>query len=367
MNTPNPASQPDTHENAIVTMQAIKYRIPGDVVNKATAELADDERSALRWLHSYGSEHNLSMDELASLLKQDSGKSYSRDSVYQALTGRRAESGASLQPIVKAIERLRKIEEARAGANRAPFIETQLTKRIWKICETALNFQRIAFIYGQSQIGKSTALEEYQRTHNHGETIYVRMPARGSIGEFIRWLAKGLRISQGLKEWQLKERIFGAIDNRMLIIIDQCHECFRSSTYGDRSIATLLFIMEIFDRCGCGIVLVGTTEFERGMMDSRFSGTLKQLVRRGLPKPLRLPDKPTVANLNEFSAAYNLPPATDAAIALQSDTIRDHDLGIWLTTLQAGQKIASKRKEAMSWQHVIAANAAFLSIGGEGK
>jgi hypothetical protein len=366
MNNSTPHAD-NKHENATLAMQAMRYRIPGDVVNKATSTLADDERSALRWLHSFASERNYSLEEVASLLKQDSGKPYSRDSVYQALTGRRSDSGASLTPFVSAIERLRKIEEARAGANRAPFIETVLSKRIWKICETALNFQRIAFIYGASQIGKSTALEEYQRTHNHGETIYVRMPARGSMGEFTRWLAKSLRISQGLKEWQIKERIFAAIDDRMLLIIDQCHECFRSSNYGDRSIGSLLFLMEIFDRCRCGIVLVGTTEFERGVQDSRFAGTLKQLTRRGLPKPLRLPDKPTEDNLAEFAAAYGLPPAEGPALALQADTIRDHDLGIWLTTLQAGQKIATKRKEPMSWKHVISANAAFLNIAGEGK
>jgi hypothetical protein len=363
MNTP---ADPK-HENATAAMNSIKYRISGDVVNRATTDLADDERSALRWLHSFGAERNYSLEEIASLLKQDSGKPYSRDSVYQALTGRRTESGASLAPIVAAIQRLRKIEEARAGANRAPFIETTLTKRIWKICETALNFQRIAFIYGASQIGKTTALEEYQRTHNHGETIYVRMPARGSLGEFTRWLAKSLRISMNLKEWQIKERIFAAIDDRMLLIVDQCHECFRSSNHGDRSISSLLFLMEIFDRCRCGIVLIGTTEFERGVQDSRFAGTLRQLTRRGLPKPLRLPDKPTPDNLAEFAAAYGLPPATDKALQLQSDTIRDHDLGIWLTTMQAGQKIATKRKEPMSWHHVTAAHAAFLNIAGEGK
>jgi DNA transposition AAA+ family ATPase len=360
----NPPAVIEKHENATAAMQAMRYRIPGDVVNKATSTLADDERSALRWLHSFASERNYSLEEVASLLKQDSGKPYSRDSVYQALTGRRAESGASLAPIVSAIERLRKIEEARAV--RAPFIETTLTQRIWKICETALNFQRIAFIYGDSQIGKTTALEEYQRTHNHGETIYVRMPAGGTFGEFIRCIAKALRISPALKDWQMKDKIFASIDSRMLLIVDQCHECFLGQ-YSDRSLRCLLFVMEIFDRCHCGIVLVGTAKFEAGIMDSRYRETLKQLVRRGLPKPLRLPDKPTVANLNEFSAAYGIPPATDAALALQADTIRDHDLGIWLTTLQAGQKIATKRKEPMAWKHVIAANAAFLNIAGEGK
>lgn len=365
MNTPNPNTDPK-HENATLAMQAIRYRIPGDVVNKATSALDDESRSALRWLHSYAGDRNFSLEEVASLLKQDSGKPYSKDSVYQALTGRRAESGASLTPFVAAIQRLRKIEEARWGANRAPFIETTLTQRIWKICETALNFQRIAFIYGDSQIGKTTALEEYQRTHNHGETIYVRMPAGGTFGEFVRVIAKALRISQELKDWKMKEKIFAAVDSRMLLIVDQCHECFLGQ-YSDRSLRCLLFLMEVFDRCNCGMVLVGTAKFEAGIMDSRYRETLKQLVRRGLPKPLRLPDKPTIANLNEFSAAYGLPPATDDALALQSDIIRDHDLGIWLTTLQAGQKIATKRKEPLTWKHVIAANAAFLNIAGESK
>jgi DNA transposition AAA+ family ATPase len=350
------------HTNGPEAMNSLKMKIAGDTVNKATADLPDDQRSALRWLHNYGVLKNLGCDELAVLLKKEDGTTYSRDSVYQALTGRRNET--SLAPFCRAIERLQKMEETRAGTERAPFIETALTKRIWKICRAALAYQRIAFVYGDSQIGKTTAFIEYARLNNHGETVYVRMPARGAYGEFIKHLAKSLRIRSTLSVWQLKERIFEAIDNRMLLIVDQCHECFRTKNSGSTA-AALLFIMEIFDRCNCGIVLSGTGDFERGMMDKAHAEELKQIIRRGFPKPLRLPAKPTNANLADFAAYYGLPPADGQALQLQSEIIALNDLGVWLTTLQSGGRLATRRKQPMTWAHVQDAYAGFLAMAGE--
>lgn len=351
---------------AVAAMSARKFRIPGDVVNKATVELPDEQRSAIRWLHDFGNSRDHSMDELGSLLKKDSGQAYSGASVYQTLTGRRGEAGASLEPFCKAVERLRKLEAARGRAQRAPFIETRLTKRIWTLCQAALNYQRIGFLYGDSQIGKSTALEEYQRQNNHGQTIYVRMPTRGTMESFIMVLAEKLRINPQLKTVILKQRIINAFDDRMLLIIDQCHEGFRS-TYGDRGLSALLFTMEIFDLRKCGVILSGTGAFEKGMNDPKYAETMKQLIRRGFPKPLKLPSKPTADNLNDFANFYGLEPATGVALALQDQIIADHDLGIWLTTLQAGNNVASKKNEAMTWDHVIRANLGFLKMAGEGE
>jgi len=363
-----PENEPETklaHVHGPAAMNALKMRIPGDQVNKATADLPDEQRSALRWLHNYAISNNFGCEDLGAMLKQENGRAYSGDSVYQTLTGRRMKDGASIEPFCAAIERLQTIEESRKGTERASFIETTLTKRIWKLCRSALTYRRIAFIYADSQVGKTTALEEYARQHNHGETVYVRMPARGAYGEFVRHLAKALRIRTTLSTWQQKERIFDGIDNRMLLIVDQCHECFRTKNSGSTA-AALLFVMEVFDRCKCGVVLVGTGDFERGMNDKAHAQEMKQIIRRGFPKPLRLPSKPSAENLDEFAKFYGLPPAHGDALNLQSDIIRDHDLGVWLTTLQAGSRAATKKKEKMTWRHVLLAHAGFLSMAGEG-
>ena len=359
--------QPDApHSNAVEAMHSTKYRLPGDLVNKATAELPDKQRSELRWLHSYGSNSNLSLEELAARVKKPNGGTYSRDSIYQALTGRRTDAGANLEPICTAIGKLRQIVEARASIKRAPFIETRLTKLIWKFCQGALNFQRIGFIVASSQIGKTTALEEYQRTHNHGETIYVRMPTGGGPNDFLKWLAKALRLPTGLKHFEIRERIIAAFDDRMLLIVDQCHECFGPYSRG-KAISSLIFCMEIHDRAKCGLIMCGTKEFETGMKNALHHDAMVQLIKRGFPKPLRLPDKPDEKNLNEFASHYGLPPATGEALELQSETIRDLDLGVWLSFLQVASRIAARQNKVMTWAHVLQADATFNALGGETK
>lgn len=359
-----PITRDPEHKNAVAAMHAVKYRISGDVVNKATRDLPDDQRSEIRWLHNYGASNNLSLEDLGDLLKKQGGGTYSKDSVYQLLTGRRTDSGASIAPMCEAISRVRKIIESRASIRKAEFIETSLTKRVWKFCDAALMFQRIAFIYGHSQIGKTTALEEYARTHNHGQTVYVRMPTRGQMGEFTKRLAIAMRISPGLKEWQIKQRILDAFDDRMLLIVDQCHECFRSY-YSDRALSSLLFAMEIHDLRKCGLVMAGTTDFELGMHDDRHKDTMIQLLKRGFPKPLRLGDKPTRKNLEEFARFYGLDPAAGDTLDFQSDTIRDYDLGVWLSYLTIASRLAAKQSKVMTWEHVHQAKATFDALGGE--
>ena len=54
-------------------------KIAGDVVNKATAELGDRERSAIRRFHAYYSEHGLGIEECAKLIRM-SGSTLSSSS-----------------------------------------------------------------------------------------------------------------------------------------------------------------------------------------------------------------------------------------------------------------------------------------------
>jgi DNA transposition AAA+ family ATPase len=341
---------------------ADRLRIPRETIARVAAALPVDQGEALLWLADHAARNNHSLEELAAQLRQENGKPYSRDSLYQTLTGRRSETGASLAPITAAIQTLRRLVETRLGTGRAPFIETPLSRRIWKICEAALAFQRLAFIYGASQIGKSTALQAWVAGQPTGQAHYLRMPTRGGLGDTLRRLAVALHIPSSLKLVELKERILGAVDERMILVIDQAHECF-SSPYGERGSDTLLFLMELHDLTRCAILLAGTSRFEHGMIEGRHAETMKQLILRGLPSPLRLPAKPDTKSLAAFAAHYGLAPAEGEALTLQTNTIRDHDLGIWLTLLQAGGRIAAKAGEPMTWNHVITADLAFRSIG----
>jgi DNA transposition AAA+ family ATPase len=331
-------------------------RIAGDVVNRATADLPDDQRNAIRWLHGHGLEAGMTLDELAATVN------YDKNTLYQVFTGRH---GAGKAAITTAIERYRKLSEAREGIGKLAFIETELTKRIFALVHAARAYQRAVFIFSDSQIGKTTALTEYTKQNNHGSTVYVSMPAGGNMGDFMRVIARALHIPTRTSLGELRDRIVSAFDNRMVLIVDEAHQCFLRAGLRPRGTAHLLaleFVREIFDRSNCGLVICGTNTFKAEMDAGFASGWLTQLSRRRLVS-LQIKPTPSTADLNAFSAAYGLAPASEDALALQARVVSEEALGVWLTLLRMAAGIASKSKQTLAWKHVLRAYEARNRLG----
>lgn len=326
--------------------------IPGDTVNRATAALPDAERSAIRWLHSHALEQGWGTPEIAAKLRKKNGSPYDPNTIYQIFTGSHT---AGKKQIAAEIEKLRATVTARAGTDALHYIETSLTKRIWKVCDNCLIYQRIAFIFGDSQIGKTTALAEYQRTHNHGSTILVRMPAAGKMGDFLRALAAQLRISHRLSTSELKTRIKAAFDDRMILIVDEAHQGMRYRSGRSYSTEPYEFLREIHDERRCGLVIAATNVFREEIETGRQAGVLEQLSRRRLVA-LQLPNTPTKADLDTFATAYGLPPATGEAAELQSHTIKDQALGVWLMLLRMTAGRCHRTGKTMTWEDVTHSN-----------
>lgn len=333
-----------------------RYRIAGDVVNKATADLPDDQRSSIRWLHAHAAENNLNLDEVGKLIR------YDETTVYRVLTGKYE---GNLANVCREIDEFRKLHDERQKGRKLQFIETAMTRKIWRVCEAALEYQRVAFVFGETQVGKTEALREYARTHNHGSTVYVEMPTGGALVNFMAKLCKALRISTQLKYREMRRRLIESFDDRMLLIVDECHRCIRDGDRGTRSLEPIDFCREIFDSAKCGLVLCATNVFREAMDESGslISGILKQTKRRRLCA-LQLPAVPTNDDLKQFAAAYGLSPATGEALTLQSEVIRDEALGMWLTLLRMASKIAHQRGKKLGWEHVIAAHAGLRSLEG---
>ena len=319
--------------------------IPGDTVNRATADLPDRQRSAIRWLHSHALEQGWTMQETANKIKK------AENTLYQIFTGRHQ---AGKNAVVQEIERLRKTVMARAGANPLDFIETALTKRIFQVCENCMVYQRIAFIFGDSQIGKTTALEEYRTQNNHGSTILVRMPAGGRMGDFLRALAAELRISHRLSTQELKIRIKQAFDDRMVLIIDEAHQAMRVNQRSGRSysVEPYEFTREIHDERRCGVVISATNVFRDEIHTGSQAGVLAQLSRRRLCA-LQLPNQPTADDLRTFAAAYGLEPAEGEAAEIQKTVITEQALGVWLMLLRMTAARCHRKNQEMTWDQVI--------------
>ena len=327
-------------------------RIAGDIVNRATADLPDEERSLIRRWHSFYIENEISLAE--------AGKIAGVGEAAVSLIFR-GKYNAKLDNVIKELRGFFDLSDRRAEGRKLKFIETALTRRIWNMCSAALEFQKIGLMFGDQQIGKTEALKAYRDAHNHGSTIYVSMPTGGAVMNFLMELARVLRIAENQPQTRLRERVKRAFDNRMLLIVDECHRCIPDVCRSTRAIQSIEFVREIFDDTGCGVVLCATNVFRDAMDAGAVHQILRQTKRRRLCT-LQLPNTPARADLNTFAAAYDLPPSTGVARDLEERMIDQEALGMWLTLLRMGAKIASQRKHDMKWDHVLAAHAGLKDL-----
>jgi DNA transposition AAA+ family ATPase len=195
--------------------------------------------------------------------------------------------------------------------------------------------------------------------------------------------ALGLPVSNSVED--LKRRILGCFDSRMLLVVDECEECISDKARSSRGIDTLNFIREIHDKRKCGVVLAGANIFKKRLTHGAHSLSLVRLVRRGMP-PLQLPSLPSQADLAIFAAHFGLPPVPDALqgvrvthidddgeerrvelqknpLQLQTETVREHGLGRWIMILTEASDTAREKRKTITWGFVIHAWHTFEAAG----
>lgn len=368
-----PPSAPPAQLNPKIMGNPRRYQIAADVVARATADLPPGQAEALRWLDEYGRTSQKSASELGALLEKSDGDTYSGDSVYQVLTGRRKESGANIDRFVDAVDKLRRRVQETASKTSTRFVETQLTRMIHGAMRSAFDRKRVCFIFGESQIGKTTAAGEYARLHNHGETKFFRMPTGGAVFGLVNDMAGSLGINRANQTVAMR-RIFDCFDERNLLIVDECHQAILPRGGVTRSID---FLREIHDRRGCGLVLIGTNVFRDSL---RTNKVLAQIWRRRSPgMVVQLPDVPAERDMDKFARAFGLDPAPDRKVTvkysaidyasgdsveqtfsanphdLQSELLRSSGLGSWVKLLEDARHMAAADGKPLTWGRVLVA------------
>ena len=351
-----------------------KWRIPMDTVKRVTAELPEEQRDALCWIAQYGTQSNVSIGDLAGRLQKGNGESYSHASLYAALTGRRSDQAVSLDRLCESILAFRRrLDETNAKMSTA-FIETPMSRRIFAMCRRAFQRQRMTFIFGPSQVGKTATAAEYSRLYNHGETIFIRMPTGGSLTALMNDLAVRFNIPSNSRYDDLTRRLFDCFDERTLLIVDEAHQGLMGKTF-TRGVRTLEWIRELYDRRHCGVVLLGTDVF---LGHLKTHPVLQQLWKRRSPGSIvRLPAVTPPSDLVAFAAAFGLGPAPDRTIkvgftgvhpdtgeehtkttelnpfSIQTEIVREQGLGSWIKLLEDAREDAKERGKALTWSGVL--------------
>ena len=320
-------------------------KIPGDRLERAVQSLVregsitDDQGDEIRWFYQWAQGNRMSLSAAGR------AADISPPSVYRLFT---ASYAAAYDGLVGKIAKFHRLEEQRAKRLDVGFIETATWRKIDAVCSQALNMQLPAFIYGASQIGKTTCLLEFARRNNHGTTKYVRVPAAPSFSYFVKTIGRSCFIAySGDNIDHIRDRVCATLTSRNLLIVDEFHQAM--VTASERVSAKIMeFIREIYDRTGCGMVLCATKVGMREVEQGRFAGTYDQLRRRGMTK-LVLPDTPSQADVNRIARTFGLDAPSGRILETVRQMLKASGVGMYVKYLQAAHVLAKNRGESFTW------------------
>lgn len=159
------------------------------------------------------------------------------------------------------------------------FVMTPTAKAVQRGCALAMESRTPVFLFGPSQIGKTTALEHYARSRQ-STVIYLRMSIVGSHAAIIQDLARAMHLRAAGVRNDIFKAALRTMTRDMLVIIDEAHELLHNQ--GRKSFfKSIEIIREIYDRVGCGMVLSFTDVMWDRVVQSKHED-LQQLYRRGI-------------------------------------------------------------------------------------
>ena len=339
----------EKHSAVIVRGIAMPLHQVRAAVKQAAArgQVTEEDGEEVVWLYNYAQEFHLKEADLAAKMG-----AYDKNTIYQVFRGTYGVQGngkySSWANFIKAVRDFKSVEIEEMKKKRIGIIETEVKKTVFTACLAALNDGMPAFIYGASQIGKTTALMEFQRLNNHGRTVYLRMGSGWTRPRLVRELAA--RFGNGVKAtkcWALEDAIFGSLTRYNLLIIDEFHLAMETATDASAK-AIMEFIREIYDRTGCGLVMSATKVGLTGIESGKNMLLFDQLRRRGVVRVI-LPDVPPVRDINTIARSFDLPLPAGEILQHIKTLIKTRGLGVFIKYLQKSYAVSRKAKEELSW------------------
>ena len=239
----------------LIALAADRYGLDGE---------RDEVVSAMVALRDYAREHALGLKSLAARMR---GMSMSVISEMY--------SGAYRGNMVlraKAIQRFLAGEAKRRNYGGVDqFVETDIARHIWMLCEQTRYTRRIQILQSPEQLGKTRSLEEFAHRNNSGRTVMVTLK-QGCGSRPMTMLIRDLAIACGMqsvesaKLFALRYFIREALAVCDLVIFDEFH-AIRS--WPERDIADLLDFVRVevnADRKR-GVLVCSTNDDVMGLLD----------------------------------------------------------------------------------------------------
>lgn len=331
-------------------------RVPAYIVTERTSHLPAEERDAIRWFHAHYFKQNLSLNSAGRKI------GYDASTVCRIFRGNYRGANAEVVKKILAYQ-----EQVLASERRTltPFIKASLFSEIKEYCDLARTYRKIVILYGESQIGKTANVSQIEREDLNGNTKKVEIPSGAGLCAFKKVTAGacGVGAKQVTANADLNIVRYFRERPESLLIIDEASRIGGKKEYGGGSFRILEYIRWLYDNGQMGTVLVATPQLRETLAIDEHAKYLNQSHRRVL-LVAQLPDLPSRADLNIYSANYGLPPATGDARAVEKAIIAKAGVGVWLTYMAMGQRRALKDGDSqMTWDHVLNAVAWVKSVG----
>lgn len=339
----------------------------------ATSGYSPVERDLLLWVCDTAETEKWSVDQLARNI------GYSATVVGRVLSDKYS---AQIDPVMDRIRSFRDKIVTKSFITDIPFVETPISKLVWQAIDYSINWSEIVSIIGNSQWGKTTAIEEYKRRRDRdadsGNVIIIRMPVRPSILQVVNLLATAMGISKRLRFERTKERIKLQLTPRHVIIVDECHQASMGGIRGKDSIEIL---REIYDATKCGLVLVGTNVWGLSLngnsgddksaikgLPSNWDYVMKQTMLRGinvtLPPRLSYDDMQSIWTAFGFTDPNPETPAEAAALKTVKNIVATHGLGRYVKRLRSAVTAANRSGAPVTWGHFLAVHKQLEQLAG---
>lgn len=298
---------------------------------------------------------------------------YNANTVYKVYSGKyRNPDGSQLdipEKMASAASAFVELERERLiGGGKSGFVSTPTARKIWTACDLARESQTPVMLFGRSHTGKTEALRRYATDNNHGRTVYVRMKAACGLGGMVKRIGSRCGVSDKANTAALIDRIKNALTPDMVLILDEMH--LLQYTYRVQSFfACIEVIREIYDEVKCGMVICGT-ELLLEKINQGARGEMEQILRRGVHRLSVSITRGDIAAIAE-NAGLVMPKAAETVsvqgivekpYALLQQLAKDSGLLAISERLRYGAKIASRRKEHITWETFVEAHLTINSL-----
>lgn len=225
-------------------------------------------------------------------------------------------------------------------------IPTELMRRIHAACDAAKITHMVNIVAGRGQIGKTTAARAYARRYPE-TTVLVDVPAVCTAGSLTAELleACGLTVPNSVAE---RARLLRKhLTARHLVILDEAHEAMKDRAGLD----ALSVVRQLFNRCGCGVVLLVTDTTAVEMVRGKFARDLEQLTRRGEWE--MLDPVPTAADVRLIWEAYGLPEPDEQTRRVVNAMVKASCFAQLSRRLRQALYVANTAGRSVCWQDFL--------------